>query len=257
MEAATLGALFLLAAIGPAFLAGGLDHATLAENDPWRVVIGIIGAVGIGALLRLTGRAVWETVLPYSPQGGLRRFWTRVRDFRAEIARDPSRQDFWDLASPTNTGATPFISASGAPALVAPTNNEPPWSYGHRVVIAAEYFLYSRAPDGLLQWIRRRYERFVDAISAAVAILLGVTFGVLGIPNQDVPRMVFFDGVLVLVAAFTFAYANENRRLAQQMETYWYNLTAYNKTKGPQFDFTSTPSPAGVQLIRADLNIDR
>jgi hypothetical protein len=286
MEAATLGALFLLAALGPGFVAGATDLSPVdSSKTEWVVVIGVISAAGIGALLQLTGRALWEFVFPLSPQGGWRGLptlakvigkivtsqklpkppdfealrSTRVKDFRAEIARSDPQQDYWKLANRT---AGPFVE--GGPILSGQREDEskePDWSYGNRVVIAAEYFLYSEAPDGLLQWIRRRYQRFVDAVSASVAILLGVGFGVFH-PGQDLGRMLVLNGALVVVAAGTFAFANENRHLAQKMETYWYNVLAKKQKEDVQsitgFDSTqpSAVAPASqVVLVRADVKM--
>jgi hypothetical protein len=251
VEAATLGALFLLAAIGPAFVAGATDMANTTETDRWVFVIGIIGAVGVGAMLQLTGRALWEFLLPLSPQGGWRGIatlgrwirdgllgqlehvrprwldtkdqeWmhkhrsTRRRDFRAEIARSADLGLDWNLTKPVE-GA--WLDKAIYPEPLP----EAEWSYGHRAVITAEYYLYSEAKDGVLQWIRRRYQRFVDAVSAASAILLGILFG-LSHPGQDLLLMWLLNGALLLVAAGTFAFANENRRAAQQMETFWYQV---------------------------------
>jgi hypothetical protein len=127
------------------------------------------------------------------------------------------------LAGPA-TG--PFADDNGNP----PIPRDAPWSYGHRVVITAEYYLYRDAPDGVLQWIRRRYLRFVDAVSAAVAICLGLGIGWL-LPGQDLATKATLDSVLVIIAAGTFAFANESRREAQQMETFWYRVRDHDKEK--------------------------
>jgi hypothetical protein len=268
VEAATLGALFLLAAIGPAFVAGATDLGKAADTAPWVVVIGVIGAVGVGAMLQLTGRALWEFFAPLSPQGGrmglqtlgrwIRHYYihnvdhvrpdkfdavdqrwmleytsTRKNDFRAEIARSKPLELDWDLAGPADQ---PWVADPYHP-LPQP---EAPWSYGHRVVIAAEYYLYSEAPDGVLQWIRRRYGRFVDAVSAAVAILLGIAFG-LSHPGQDVFRMCILNAALLLVAAGTFAFANESRREAQQMETFWHKMRHAHPKDPTELNVTLKP----------------
>jgi len=222
VEAVSFGALFLLALLGPAFVAGAPAMTKADDQDAWVLIVGVIGAAGVGALLQLTGRALWEFLSPLSPQGGWRRFSTRKNDFRAEIARSKPQEGYWGLAGPTEG---PFVGDDKVPPLGAA---EKPWSYGQRVVVTAEYFLYSEAPDGLLQWIRRRYLRFVDAVSAAAAIFLGIGFGCF-LPGQDPVRMAVLDAVLVLVAGATFLFANESRRAAQQMETFWYKVREHDK----------------------------
>jgi hypothetical protein len=79
IEAATLGGLFFLAMFVPPFF-GGLDPTTMGQDSPWAIVLGIVSAAGVGALLQLAGRGMWELFTPYGPQSGWRFFRERKND---------------------------------------------------------------------------------------------------------------------------------------------------------------------------------
>ena len=74
--------------------------------------------------------------------------------------------------------------------------------------------------------------------------------------------MLVLNGALVVVAAGTLAFANENRHLAQKMETYWYNVRAKKQKEDVQSitGFDSTQPAAAlpssqVVLVRADVKM--
>jgi len=204
MEAVTLGALFLLSLYLPASAAD--PSVTAAGTDtPLLVVLGIGSAAGVGALLSLTGHAVWNLFWPYSPTGGWRQLFPRRyfpwihRDFRTEIAEKLG--PYWDVAE--------------TPCPVG----------GDRAIVSTAFLLYSEAPAEVRGWIRRRHNRFSDALSAAAAILLGVLSGVALYPLWNDGRRGLVVA-LVLVAILTFAQGLEARHQSIAMEKYWFLLRA-------------------------------
>jgi len=206
LDFVSLGALFLLALVGPAFVDGGEVITAQGTNTPVVVVIGLIGAAGIGALLQLSGRAIWNFVWPLNPVGGWKWLATKLPDrakrkwkptsFRTAIAESRGVKEYKDLAD---------------------------WSEGDNVVIATEYLFYSEAPSELREWVRRRYYRFSDGLSAAAAILLGICFGAF-FPGQDRLWEVVLDAVLVLVGLATLVFGYDSRRDAKHMETFWFKV---------------------------------
>ncbi len=227
IEAATLGALFFLALLGPPFL-GGWQAAGLEEREPAGLIVAIIGAAGVGALLQLAGRAMWETITPFGPESGWRYFGrARKDDFRKQISE----------SGPVPTTPQPV---GGLPACLAGLNYKNDYlptaetiSAGHRLlgflpvkghefVIVPEYFFYRDAPDSLVQWCRRRYQRFITALSTAAAIGLGVAINVLWNRAPDLATQILVDAGLVAIAIVTVLFASANRVYAQEMETLWF-----------------------------------
>jgi hypothetical protein len=199
MEAVTLGALFLLTLFVPAFAADPRVTAAGADT-PLLIVLGIGSAAGVGALLSLTGRAVWNFIWPYSPTGGWRQFSPKLHGgFRGDIA--PTLGRYWELAG-----------------MPCPTG-------GDRAIIATSYLLYTEAPAEVRGWIRRRYNRFSDALSAVAAIDLGIFSAVALYPAWNTARWILVIAFFV-VALATFAHAFEGRQEAIAMEKYWFALRA-------------------------------
>jgi hypothetical protein len=243
MEVATLGALFLLSMLLPAYVA---DASVIpSSNDPVMVVFGIGGAAGVGALLSLTGAAVWNFLWPISPGGGwvsflwpVRWIWSKVSRARRKSLTNPVRALWRRLPRGVRRwlpeGPPARFRANNARGLgpywkLAKRNR---WSNDDRAVIATSFLLYSEAPPEVREWIRRRYVRFCDALSAVAAIVLGIGTGLAFFPVSS-PARWGITGAFVLVALATFVFAHEGRREAVQMETYWFLVRA-NPPSDPQ-----------------------
>jgi hypothetical protein len=212
LDFVSLGGLFLLAFVGPAFLDGG-DVTSWGPNTPAVVVTGLIGAAGIGALLQLTGRALWDFVWPLNPDGGQN--WIRKhmglegKTFRSDIADLEGVKEYKKIAAGEG------------------------WSDGEQVVVATEYLFYSEAPTELREWVRRRYYRFSDGLSAGMAIGLGLSLGA-SIPRQDFAVHLVVGGLLVIVAFATFLFAYLGRKDAKHMETFWFKTNKEHPPKTPE-----------------------
>jgi predicted flap endonuclease-1-like 5' DNA nuclease len=204
LDFVSLGALFLLSLVGPAFVAGGEVVTAQGTNTPVVVVTGLIGAAGIGALLQLTGRAIWNFFWPLNPVGG----WKWLATDLAEFVNSKWRPTTFRTAIAESKGVKEYTDLAG-------------WSEGDNVVIATEYLFYSEAPSELREWVRRRYYRFSDGLSAAAAILLGIIGGAF-FPHQNPYLAVPLDALLVLVGLATLVFGYDSRRDAKHMETFWF-----------------------------------
>jgi hypothetical protein len=230
MEAVTIGALFLLSLYLPASAAD--PSVTAAGTDtPLLIVLGIGSAAGVGALLSLTGHAVWNICWPYSSTGGWRQVLPRRyfhwvhSDFRWEIAEKLG--PYWDVAG------------------------EPCPRGGDRAIVSTAFLLYTEAPAEVRGWIRRRHNRFSDALSAAAAILMGVVSGFALYPDLNGMRLglVF---ALVVVAILTFAHGLEARHQSIAMEKYWFLLRAHHML-GPDPATLVALEPGGEITVRPSL----
>lgn len=229
IEAATLGALFFLALVAPPFVGGWDPAAALGEGEPAAIVAGIIGAAGVGALLQLAGRAMWETITPFGPRSGWRYFGRpRKDDFRKQISESGP---FPDPADPPLKGLPARLAGLDYRKDYLPTaetisaGHRLLWFLpvkGHESVLVPEHFFYSDAPDSLVQWCRRRYLRFITARSTAAAIGLGVAINLGWNRAPDLFVQFLIDGGLVVIAFVTVLFALANRVYAQEMETLWF-----------------------------------
>jgi hypothetical protein len=234
MEAAAFGLLFLLAMFAPALFGGspvlvGDPSAVppipaVADTTPWALVLALFGAGGLGALLQLGGRSLWEIGFPYGPASGWRRFKPRAKDFRVAIATSEAPYESLDYRNK----ALPLArQATGAEPQPPGALQRSPWPYrGHEYVLTEAFFFYRDAPESIVGWVTRRYQRFVDALSVAAAIVLGVVLGWVFLPGQDIVKQAGFSAILLAVAVFSLAWAAETRRLAQEMEAFWFAFTA-------------------------------
>lgn len=232
MEAAAFGALFLLAMFAPALFGGSValfgdptavpPIKAMADSDPWMLVLALVGAAGVGALFQLGGRAIWEIAFPYGPQSGWHRVVKRDKDFRIAIAE--SRPPYESLGYRDDELRLAKIATGAEPAGPSAVQRSP-WPYsGHEYVLPAAYYFYKDAPEAVVGWVSRRYQRFVDAISVAMAIGIGVGVGWIFLPGQDLAKQAALSIVLLVVAVLTLAWAIETRRLAQEMEAFWFAL---------------------------------
>jgi hypothetical protein len=236
MEAAILGALFLLSMLLPAYVA---DASLIPNsNDPAMVAFGIGGAAGVGALLSLTGAAVWNFLWPITPGGGwvlllwpFRFIWSKIpqdkrRSLKSPVealwSRLPKALRRWLPEGPPATFRANNARNLGQYWELAKRNR---WSDGDRAVIATSFLLYSEAPAEVREWIRRRYVRFCDALSAVAAIGLGIATSLALFPVSN-PARWGLTGAFALVALATFVSAHEGRREAVEMETYWFLVRA-------------------------------
>jgi hypothetical protein len=214
LDFVSLGALFLLALVGPAFVDGGEVVAAQGTNTPVVVVIGLIGAAGIGALLQLTGRAIWNFVWPLHPVGGWKWLATKLAD-----------RDIWPWGKPA-TFRTDIAESTGVKEYTDLADG----SEGDKVVIATEYLFYSEAPAELREWVRRRYYRFSDGLSAATAILLGIIGGAF-FPHQNPLWQVVLDALLGLVGFATLVFGYDSRQDAKHMEMFWFKVRDWVPSK--------------------------
>jgi hypothetical protein len=225
MPVVNLGALFLLSLVLPAYLANANVITSAGSDTPVLVAFGVGGAAGVGALLSLTGSAIWNFFWPISPTGG----WVRVLLWLGHT--DPNRAPEWlQKLSPANFRAD--IAEKLDPDWGLSDQSKWPdrgkWSDGDRAVIATAFRLYSDAPAELREWIRRRYTRFSDALSAGMAILLGVGADLALYRSWALPQLVLAVGFLAIALA-TFAFGRAYRREAVQMEQYWFHVRADTK----------------------------
>jgi hypothetical protein len=195
-DAGAYGALFLLALLAPAY-ASDPDIITSGTNTPLLVVLGIGSAAGIGSLLTLTGSAIWEFLYPYAPGTGLDRLRPRRSHFRAELAKGLGH--YWSTATPL-----------GGPL-------------GTLELVVSEFVFYSQAPDEIREWVRRRNARFVQALTAAAAIILGVVVGLSGAVSLN-GRGLLIDGLFLLLALVSIQFGRQSHHYADLMQRYWFAL---------------------------------
>jgi hypothetical protein len=237
VEAATLGAVFLLAALGPAFVAGADAVGSVTDKTSYTIIFGFIGAAGIGAVLQLAGRALWEFGWPYVP-GSIRERWFHALAqpvMESEAART-ERESSHLTAQPAGLAARADdfrveIAEGRLPqtiSLVWVDGRQ--WTIPLRDVVATELHFYGKAPDAIIQWTRRRYERFITAISVAVAISLGIIVGLFIQAGADWRVTAALDVLLIAIVVATIGWASEVRRHAQRMEELWFARNAYEKT---------------------------
>jgi hypothetical protein len=195
-DATALGALFLLSLIAPAYVA---DNQIIAggPDTPLLVVFGVGAAAGVGALLSLTGDAIWHFFAPYVPGLGLERF-RGLPNFRLGVARELGA--FWDVTRKT-------------------------WPEGDRALIATQYLYYRHANSEVREWSRRRHQRFALALSAVAAIGLGL-LGDFLLTDRWSPLRIILVVALVLLAVRTILFAARQRADADRMEEYWFALRA-------------------------------
>jgi hypothetical protein len=219
VDVAVLGAMFLLALFAPVFYGGSALLNGVTSDAPWFLILGVFGAAGVGALLHVTGEALWEFFTPYGSKSGWRILAPRVHDFRDE------------LADGEFSGKEPkeklFKEARDTIAKVDADGRTRSWWPGHERLVATEFSFYRDAPDPILQWCRRRYGRFTDALTASAAIVLGVVIGWYFLtPYDDLGNLVRFDAILLVVVVVTMAWAVEVRHQAQEMERFWFAVEA-------------------------------
>jgi hypothetical protein len=219
MDAAVLGALFFLSLFGPIVFAGGDVFFGLDSDSTSRVVLGLIGAGGVGALLQLTGNAFWEILTPYGAKSGVHILFPNQQDFRAWIADHDQSWTGGDEAPKRLRQARERIER------IVTKRGSPAWQRGHDQLATTELLFYSKAPEAIVGWCQRRYQRFVSALMAATAIVLGCVLGWYFLPYAEVTKLLLFDAALITVAVLTMAWAVEARRLAQAMEQLWFAVT--------------------------------
>jgi len=197
LDVVALGALFLLALIGPAY-AGDPAFVSVTNTPPELVVLGIGGAAGVGALISLTGQALWNFLFPYIPGTGVDFALKKLRpNFRTTVA--PELGDYWKET---------YL---------------PHWKPGDRELISTQFLFYRDADKDLVGWVRRRHARFGAAMSALVAIGLGLVSS-FSLPAQWSISRVVIDLLLFFVGVATYAFAAGQRREAERMEEYWFHL---------------------------------
>ena len=225
MEALTFGAIFLLAMFGPALFGGSIvlvgdanaipPIKGIASTDPSLVVISLVSAAGLGGILQIVGQGAWELIFPYGPQSGLRFFRKRTNDFR--IAISTSAAPYAELAYGTDELPLARRVTGAAEEL------RRRWRFpGHEYILAPAFFFYKDAPDPVVQWVRRRYQSFIDALSVAGAIALGLLLGWVFLPGADRGNQLLFSLALALFGVVTVVWAYERRALAHEMEAYWF-----------------------------------
>lgn len=227
MEAAVLGALFFLALFGPPFFGGAQVLTSASEKDAWMLVLGLFGAAGVGALLTLAGQALWEIGFPYGPRNS--------DDFRWAVplaAKKPGVADEFHLDE-----AARVTSVDGDGVV------DRRLSRHDKYVLATARVFYTKAPDQIVQWVRRRYAAFVAALSTTAAILLGVGLGLVFLQGPQLERQIFFDLALIVVSAATCFWALRARRLAREMEEFWYKVEGLDHRPVP----AAAPSKARLQ----------
>jgi hypothetical protein len=219
-----LGGLFLLAFVGPAYLDGG---TVLPAGDKTDVVVitALVGAAGIGALLQLAGRALWDFGWPMNPNDGRLWFLWKSRKLRDRKAPAP-----WTFRSDIAEGVPNYKADAASCFDGSDKGKHDFWNEGDQIVVVTQYLFYTEAPAELREWVRRRYYRFSDGLSVVVAIGLGVALG-LRIPGQNLLGLGLTDGVLALVAVATLIFASASRRDAKHMEAFWFKE---NRTHPPE-----------------------
>jgi hypothetical protein len=196
-DAATYGAVFLFALLAPAF-AGGANPLPQGEDTPFLIVLGIGGAAGVGALLALTGNAIWQFFYPYTPGTGIDRPIFRLGKWRPSHFREIVAKQlgpYWDA---TNVG----------------------WSDGDRSLAATQFVFYEECPESVREWARRRNDRFVASLSASAAIVSGLLIGWLQWPGGSL----LVIAILAVIAVMAALYGNQAHGQAQRMERYWFEL---------------------------------
>jgi hypothetical protein len=220
----------------------------------------------VGALLQLTGQALWEFLTPYGSKSGWRVSLESLPTFRDDLADGEfnggvplfhaarrkidavdgrrqrteyaERQEHEDAERKRLEDEERQRLEDDEVALVEPpVVAGPPWwrrSWwpGHETLIATEFNFYRDAPDPILQWCKRRYDRFMNALTASAAIVLGVVLGWYFLtPYPDLGNLIVFDAILLVVVLATMAWAVEVRRQAQEMERFWFAVEATKTTK--------------------------
>jgi len=236
MQALTFGAIFLLAMFGPALFGAstvlvGDPGASppvkgIASTDPSMVVIALVSATGLGGILQVVGQGMWELLFPYGPRSGLRWIVPRRNDFRTAISTsEPPYADLKYKAEELPLAQQVTGAAPDAPGR---------WRFpGHEYLLAPAFFFYKDAPDPVVQWVRRRYQSFIDALSVAFSIVLGVGLGLVFLPAQDLGKQLAFSAVLAVFGVVTVLWASERRALAHEMEAYWFARQARHASDAP------------------------
>lgn len=193
-DIARLGALFLFAAIIPAWTAQAhlLDKLTQTQA----VIISLVGGAGIGAAINAFSGGLW-TVFAYG------------RPLREVIQRRPAAGLRADMAK-----HHPEILA-----LASAITDDQSLSQE----LTTSYTFHGRAPGPLLEWARRRHARFRDALDSAFALLLGLAVSLPLFPDWTLTRLALTVVVMLGLAALVFG-AFEQRRQAEAMELLWHRM---------------------------------
>lgn len=185
-DAATLGALFLLVTLAPAWVSG----ASLASMFPADQAAIALAGLGVGALIRLVRSAVWTAVFSYARRSPSN--WRREAGLR------------W---VPTHAVAS------------AVTRDE-----AETAMLTTSFELYGHAGPDLRDWIRRRHAGFATSIDAAIAIVAGLLACLLISPHGLSESGWLLWLVFLALTVATVRGGFIQRAEAEHMEEMWHRL---------------------------------